>query len=74
MNHSTSKPCTQKYLSFFSLSRRYFFATSDDMLCPLCARAKPTLLHLFTDCSSTRALCNRFGIPMDSEFLRIFLL
>ena len=74
MNHSTSKPCTQKILSFFSLSRRYFYATPDNGLCPLCARGPPTLLHLFTDCSSTRALCNRFGVPMDPAFLRIFLL
>jgi hypothetical protein len=61
-------------MSFFSLSRRYFYTTSDTELCPLCARGAPTLLHLFTKCSSTRALCNRYGVPMDPEFLRIFLL
>ena len=41
---------------------------------PLCARGAPTLLHLFTNCSSTRALCNKFGVPMDVAFLRLFLL
>ena len=74
MNHSTSKPCIQKNLSFFSMSRRYFYVNQEDTMCPLYARAQPTLLHLFTNCSGTRALCNRFGIPMDSAFLRIFLL
>ena len=44
------------------------------MSCPLCARAAPTLMHLFTGCSATRPLCYRLGVPMDAEFLRFFLL
>ena len=42
--------------------------------CPLCARGPPTLLHLLTNCSATRAICNKCQVPMDKEFLRIFLL
>lgn len=56
------------------MSRRYFYTESDTSSCPLCARGAPTLLHLFTDCSATRALCNSCSVPMDSAFLRIFLL
>ena len=61
-------------MSFFTLSRRYFYAGSDNTSCPLCARGAPNLLHLLTACSATRSLCNRVGVPMDSAFLRIFLL
>ncbi len=61
-------------MSFFTLGRRYFYATSELASCPLRARGAPTLLHLLTNCSSTRALCNRLGVPMDVAILHIFLL
>ena len=61
-------------MSFFTLSRGYFFAGSGTTSCPLCARGAPNLLHLLTACSATRSHCNSVGVPMDSAFLRIFLL
>ena len=56
------------------MSRRYFFDPQRSPSCSLCARGAPTLLHLFTDCSATRAVCNKCHLPMDASFLRIFLL
>ena len=74
MNHSISKPCLKKILSFFTMSQRYFYVDGHSTSCPLCARGPPTLLHLFTNCSATRAICNQHRVPMDQNFLRIFLL
>jgi hypothetical protein len=61
-------------MSFFTLSRPYFYASQKTVSCPLCARGAPTLLHLLTGCSATRPLCNCLEVPMDFKFLRIFLL